>query len=270
MIECQELSVDRDFIETMKMQVVSGKSFAQASSEETRHAVIINESAVKALGFSDLSNETVQNQRILGVVRDFNMSSLHQPIAPVVIRCDTSERNEIAVRVRHDADLSKTLSFVLASSRAFNGGKPMEFQFFDDRLDDLYGDDYRFARMIGYFTGLAIFITCLGLFGVSLFVIQTRVKEIGIRKVMGASVGTVVFLIAREFLVLIVISTIIALPITLFFINGWLQNYAYRVAMDAAVVLYTLLAAVVVVAVAIGYQALKVAIANPVEALRYE
>jgi putative ABC transport system permease protein len=269
-VSCQTLSVDRDFIETMKMQMVSGKSFARTTPEESRHAVIINESAVRAFGFSDLSNETIQDQRILGVVKDFNFSSLHNPIAPVVIRCDTSVRNEIAVRVRHDADVEKTLSFILAKSMTFNSGKPMDYQFFDDRLDDLYGDDYRFARMIGLFTALAIFITCLGLFGVSLFVVQTRVKEIGIRKILGASVGTILYLVAREFFVLILISTIVATPIAIYFVNGWLQNFAYRVPVDPFLVLFTLLVAVAVVTVAIGYQALKAAIANPVEALRYE
>jgi hypothetical protein len=269
-VTCQEIYVDRDFIETMKMQIVYGKSFAQATPEESKHAVIMNESAVKAFGFSDLSKETIQDQRILGVVRDFNMRSLREAIAPVVIRCDTSERGEIAVRVRHNVDFSKTMSFILAKSAMHNNGKPMSYQFFDDRLDDLYGNDFRFAQMIGYFTVLAIFITCLGLFGVSLFVMQMRVKEIGIRKVMGASTGTILYLMAREFIVLTLIATVVALPITVYFINGWLQNYAYSVPVDASTVLLTLLAALFVVVVAIGYQALKAATANPVEALRYE
>jgi putative ABC transport system permease protein len=269
-VNCEELSVDRNFIETMKMHVVYGKSFAEVAPEESRHSVIVNESAVKAFGFSDLSKETIRDQRILGVVKDFNMRSLREPISPVIIQCDTSERNEIAVRVRHGADLSKTLGFVLAKSSMFNDGGPMSFEFFDDRLDDFYSSDYRFARMIGYFTALAMFITCLGLFGVSLFVIQMRTKEIGIRKVMGASVGTVLFLVAKEFIILISISTIIGLPIAAYFINGWLENYAYRVAVDASLVLATLLAAVVVVLAAISYQALRAATANPVEALRYE
>jgi ABC-type antimicrobial peptide transport system permease subunit len=124
--------------------------------------------------------------------------------------------------------------------------------------------------MIGYFTGLAIFIACLGLFGVSLFVIQTRVKEIGVRKVMGASVGNVLYLVAKEFVTLIVISTIIAIPITIYLIEGWLRNYAYRVNVDVFVVLLTLFAATFIVMVTIGYQALRAATANPVDALRYE
>lgn len=269
-IRYQELSVDRDFIETMKLRMLSGRSFAQDAVEESRPTVILNEAALATFQFTDFSKETVNGQRILGVVRDFNVRSLREPIAPVVICCDTSERNEIAVRIRHDADLSGTLAFILEKSRAFNDGNPMGFEFFDDRLDNLYGDEYKFARIIGFFTALAIFITCLGLFGVSIFVVQTRVKEIGIRKVMGASVGTIFYLVAKEFLLLIVLSTIIAVPVSIYFINGWLQNFAYRVPVDAFVVLFSLMVAVCIVLLAIGYQGLKAALANPVEALRYE
>jgi len=269
-IRYQVLSVDREFIETMKMQMVSGKSFAEATPEESEHAMILNEAALKAFGIKDPSQEKIQDARILGIVRDFNVRSLREPIAPVVLRCDTKYLGEIAIRVRHDADLPQTIAFIQKTSTSFNNGQPMDHQFFDDRLDDMYANDYRFARMIGYFTALAIFIACLGLFGMSIFVIQTRVKEIGIRKVMGASAGTIFFLVSREFIALILISTIIAIPITVYVLDGWLQNYAYRVSVDGVVVILSLLAAVCIVLVTIGYQAVKAARANPVEALRYE
>jgi putative ABC transport system permease protein len=254
----------------MRMQMVSGKSFAEATPEEAAHAVILNESALKAFGIKDPSQEMIQNQRILGIVRDFNVHSLREPIAPVIITCNLEYLSEVAIRIGHDADLPATIKFIETKSAAFNDGRPMNMQFFDERLDDMYGNDYRFAGMIGYFTGLAIFIACLGLFGVSLFVIQSRVKEIGVRKVMGASVGSVLYLVAKEFILLIVISTIIAIPITMYLIERWLQNYAYRVNVDVVVVLVTLFAATFIVMVTIGYQALRAATANPVEALRYE
>ncbi|MGA3245604.1 MAG: ABC transporter permease [Bacteroidota bacterium] len=269
-ISYQGVSVDRDFIETMKMKLVYGKSFAQSTLEESKSAVILNESAVKVFGVVDPSQELVNGQRILGIVKDFNMHSLREAIAPIVINCSTEFVMEIAVRVRHSSDVSKTVSLIESKSKPFNNGKPMEYQFFDDRLDDLYGNDYRFAEMIGCFTALAIVIACLGLFGVSLFVIQTRVKEIGIRKVMGASVGTIFYLVAKEFIALILIATIVSTPITIYFMNGWLQHYAYKVSVDAFVVIFALLAAVCIVLVTIGYQAIKAATANPVEALRYE
>jgi putative ABC transport system permease protein len=212
----------------------------------------------------------IQSQRILGIVRDFNVSSLREPIPPVVITCNLEDLKEVAVRVRHDEALPETIAFVQKTATSFNEGEPLNLQFFDDRLDVMYGNDYRFAGMIGYFTGLAVFIACLGLFGVSLFVIQTRVKEIGIRKVMGASVGTIFYLVSKEFIILILISTIISTPITIYIMDGWLQNYAYRVNADAFVVMLALLTAVCIVLVAIGYQAVKAAKANPVEALRYE
>jgi putative ABC transport system permease protein len=269
-ITYQIVSVDRDFIETMKMKMVYGKSFAEATAEEAKSEVILNETAMKVFGVTDPSQETIHTQRILGVVKDFNMHSLRSPISAIVLSCNTRFLMQIAVRLRHSADVSKTVSFIEATSKPFNNGKPMEWQFFDDRLNDLYGNDYRFAEMIGYFTALAIFIACLGLFGVSLFVIQTRVKEIGIRKVMGASTGTIFYLLAREFLLLIAISTVISVPVTIYYVNGWLQNYAYRVGVNVFVVLIALLVAMLIVLVTIGYQAIKAATANPVKALRYE
>jgi putative ABC transport system permease protein len=269
-IAYQDVSVDRDFIETMKMKMVYGRSFADATPEESKNSVILNETAMKAFGIVDPSQEMTNGRRILGIVKDFNMHSLHETITPIVIVCNTEILREIAVRFRPSTDVSKLVNFIQSKSKAFNNGKPMEYEFFDDRLDGLYGNDYKFAEMIGCFTALAIFIACLGLFGVSLFVIQTRVKEIGIRKVMGASVGTIFYLVAKEFIALILIATIIAIPITIYAIDGWLQNYAYKVHVDAFVVILALLIAMSIVLVTIGYQAVKAAMANPVEALRYE
>ena len=269
-IRYQSRTVDRDFIETMKMKMVRGKSFAEATAEEIKNAVIINETAMREFGIGDPSRDMIQGQRVLGVVKDFNIRSLRDAIEPMIINCSTEHLGEIAVRVQLAANLATAVNFVDAKSKSFNNGKPMTRQLFDERLDGLYGNEYRFAQMIGFFTALATFIACLGLFGVSLFVIQTRVKEIGIRKVLGAPVGTIFYLVAKEFIVLTLISTIIAVPITMYSINGWLQNYAYRVNVDVFVVLASLIAAMFIVLVTIGYQALRAATANPVEALRYE
>ena len=269
-IRYQTFTVDREFIETMKMQMVTGKSFGEAAPAESEHAVILNEAAQKAFEIQDPAKELFGGARILGIVRDFNTWSLREPIRPVVISCNTQYIQEVGVRVRHDADLPKTLEVIQKTATALNSGESVDLQFFDDRLDDMYGNDYRFAQMMSYFTALAIFIACLGLFGVSLFVIQTRVKEIGIRKVMGASIGSVFYLVAKEFMLLILISTVIAIPITIHFIDGWLQNYAYRVSVDAVVVVFAFLIAVVIVLVTIGFQAIRAATANPVDALRYE
>ncbi len=134
----------------------------------------------------------------------------------------------------------------------------------------MYRSDFKFADMIGYFTGLAIFVACLGLFGMSLFVIQRRVKEIGVRKVLGASVGSILFSVAKEFIALLIVSTMVALPITIYFVDEWLRDYAYHINFNMVTVLVTLIVGMLVVLLVIGYQALKAATTNPVEALRYE
>jgi putative ABC transport system permease protein len=269
-ISYQALDVDRDFIEAMKMTMVDGKSFAEMTPEQSRNAVIINESAMKAFRIGEFSQELVGGRRILGIVRDFNMHSLRATIAPVVLHCTTQYLHEICVRVQHSSDFPTVVKFIEGTSRRFNGGMPMSSQLFDERLDGLYGDEYRFGQMIGCFTALAIFIACLGLFGVSLFVIQSRVKEVGIRKVMGASAGAVFYLLVKEFIFLILLSTVISIPIAMYCVDGWLKNYAYRVSVDIFVVALALLAAMVIVLATVGYQAMRVATANPVEALRYE
>jgi putative ABC transport system permease protein len=269
-IQYETYSVDRDFFETMRTKIVYGKSFAIATPEESQNAIIMNESAVKSFGIIDPSQELFNGSRILGVVEDFNMHSLHEKIVPTVFTNNTDYVNEVAVRIRNSADISKTISFVATESKNFNDGKPMEYQSFDDRLNDLYGDDYKFADMIAYFTALAIFIACLGLFGVSLFVIQRRVKEIGVRRVMGASVGNIFYLVVKEFIGLTLIASMVATPISIYFMNKWLRSYAYAISVDVFEIGSTLLVAMLIVTLTVSFYAVRAATANPVESLRYE
>jgi len=146
----------------------------------------------------------------------------------------------------------------------------MNYEFFDDRIDGLYKQEARFDDMMGYFTGLAIFIACFGLFGMSLFAGQQRLKEMGIRKIIGASTENIFYILTKEFIILTIFSTIIAVPISAYFINKWLQNFAYRVKLDPYIFLLSALAALVIAVLSVGYQAVKIAVSNPVESLRDE
>ncbi len=269
-VSCEIFSVDRDFFQTMKMNFLYGKGFEGVAPAESQHAVVMSESALKAFGIKDPSQELFNGLRILGVVKDPIMHTLHEKTVPTLFNEGTQSLSEIVVRVRNSASMSSAIHFIEDKSKSFNEGKPMTYQLFDDRLDDLYGDDYKFAEMIGYFTGLAIVIACLGLFGVSLFVTQQRVKEIGVRKVMGASAGNILYMIEREFAALVLISAVIAIPVAVYFINDWLKSYAYHINVNFFVVAGAVVIAMFVVLLTVGFQAVKAALVNPAKSLRYE
>ncbi len=270
-VKYQMFTVSRDFFETLGMKMVRGKTFAEATSEEGKNAIIINQTAMRDLGIKNTSAELFQGQRILGVVKDFNMHSLHEQVVPTVFEGGTGSMYEIAIRLRHSKGVSQTLATVEHDLEKFDGGKRADFQSFTDRINDLYGSDYKFADMIGSFTALAIFVASLGLFGMSQFVIQRRVKEIGIRKVLGASVPGIFLLVVKEFVVSLLISSAISLPVAVYLSREWLRDYAYHVnAATPVSVGITILSGLVVVVLAVGYVAVKAATANPVNSLRYE
>ncbi len=268
-ITVEGLSVDKDFIEVMGMKIIQGKSFADLSPGELKNSCIINEEALKQLSIRNPFEETFEKRRVIGVVKDFNMHSLRESVGPMVIEASTKYLNDVVVRA-HQSNLAQTIKFVQNVSKKFNKGKPMDYEFFDDRIDELYSNEYKFDKMIGYFTSLAVFIACLGLFGMSLFAGQQRIKEIGIRKVMGASTGDIFYILTKEFIWLTLISTVIAVPISVYFINKWLQNYAYRTSLDISIFVLSGLAALLIAVITVGFQAIKSAVSNPVDSLRNE
>ncbi len=268
-IPVEGLSVDKDFIETMGMKIIKGKSFAGLTAGELKGVCLINQAAVKQLGFKNPFNELIGKQRVIGIVKDFNMHSLRESIAPMVIGVSTKYLNEVVVRIRPD-NISQTIKFAQNISKKFNYGKPMDYEFFDERIDGLYGTEHKFDKMIGYFTGLAIFIACLGLFGLSLFISRQRIKEIGIRKVMGASTGNIFLILTKEFIILTIISVIIAAPISIYFINKWLQNFSYKITPDISIFILSVILALAISLISIGFQSVKSALSNPVEFLRNE
>lgn len=265
----EALGVDKDFFEVMGMKIIHGKSFADLSVGELENSYILNETAVRKLSIKNPIGEFIGKKKIIGVVKDFNMHSLREPIQPIVAHENTRYLNEIVIRVL-PAKLSQTIKFIQATSKKFNKGRVMEYDFFDERIDDLYGSEQKFNEMIGFFTGLAIFIACLGLFGMSLFVSQQRIKEIGIRKVMGASTGNIFYMLTKEFMVLTVISTVITIPVIIYFMNMWLQNFAYKVSLDAWIFIVSAIAGLLITVLTVGVQAVKAATSNPVETLRSE
>ena len=204
-----------------------------------------------------------------GVVGDFNMHSFHESIGPLQIRDDPTRINEVAVRIA-PGNIRGTTKWIAERGARFNKGKPLEFEPIDERLGDLYRHEQKFAETIGYATGLAIFVACLGLFGMSVFVCQQKVKEIGIRKVLGAATRDVYYRLTKEFVGLSLLSSLVAFPLALYLVGIWLDQFVYRVGISVWDILLTAVVDIVIVVATVSYQAVKAASVNPVVSLRYE
>jgi putative ABC transport system permease protein len=269
LVEMEVINVDRDFIETFEMKMTCGKSFGPMLTKDSASVCLINECAANALNLKSPIGEKLIGVNVIGVVKDFVNHSLHNKITPIIIKNDSEQINEIAVRI-NPADIKQTIEFIRKKSQQFNNGKPMDYKYYDDRLDENYMEEKRFAKVIWFFTGLTIFVACLGLFGMSLFVINRRIKEIGIRKVLGANIGNIIGLLTKEFANIIISSALIAFPVSFYLVNKWLQNFAYRVNIDMWTFIIACIADVTIVFSTVSFQAIKAAIANPVASLRYE
>ncbi len=269
LVSVENYSVERGFIETMGMKMAAGESFDRRNKIDGGHDCILNETAVRELGLSNPIGSQVAGFTVIGVVHDFNMHSLHDRIPPVALRQGTSYLNEVVVRLTsgNERDHADRMSKFGAK---FNNGKPLEYESFDERLGSLYTKEQEFASTIGYATGLAIFVACLGIFGMSIFVCQQKVREIGIRKVLGASLSDAYYRLTREFVGLILLSSLIAFPLATYLINQWLQQFAYRVGIGVLDYSLAALVDIVIVVVTVSFQSLRAATANPITSLRYE
>jgi putative ABC transport system permease protein len=263
--------VDHQFIETLGMEMAAGRNFSRELLTDSA-AVILNESAARRLGWTEtIGKQLTSDDRrytVIGVVKDFHFESLHQEIRPLLIRLGASIWY-VSVRIRPE-NLASTLDFLKNRWQALVPDQPFEYSFLDSDFDRLYRAEERTGRIFGYFSALAILIACLGLFGLAAFAAERRTKEIGLRKVLGASVRQIVLLLSKEFTRLIAMAFVVAAPISYFAMNRWLQDFAYRTEINPFIFVLAGLLALVIAWLTVGYQALKAALANPVEALRYE
>jgi putative ABC transport system permease protein len=246
-------------------------------------AIIINESAVKRFGFADpigekisrfaYNNGAIDNSKlgtftIVGVVNDFHFESLKQNITPLCLQLGESGWSTL---IRFGSkDTKQVLAHVEKTWKSMAGGQPFEFTFLDAAFGEMYSSEERLGSIFGIFAALAIIIASLGLFALTAFTAEQRTKEIGIRKVLGASVSGIVFLLSREFGKLILVAFVLALPIAWFAVDWWLKNYMYKVEVGVTVYALAGLSAFVVAWLTMGYQSIKAAIANPVQSLRSE
>ncbi len=269
--------VDDDFLATYELDLAAGRFFTPQFASDAEEAIIINETMARTLGFTqpqDALGTTFQQWgnegTVVGVVQDFNFASLHAPILPMSMRLASAAQTQyLTLRVATN-DLPNTLSDIRASWETLVPQYPFTYRFLDESFDEAYRAEQQFGRLFGTFAALAILIACLGLFGLAAYAIQQRIKEIGVRKVLGASVPSLIGLLSKDFLQLIGVAFVIAAPLAYFGAQRWLDGFAYHT--DPSLVLFAL-SGVLVAAIAlvtVSYEALRVASINPTECLRSE
>jgi len=269
--------VDRDFLETFQMTLARGETFRPGGSE-TAFDVIINERFAAIINAPDVVGMSLsrppQNLRIIGVVKDFHFKPVSREIEPILIFCDPSYRAFQAYRymfVRlHPGDVRAALAAIETTFRGRNPGFPFEYRFLDDDYDRLYREVEREMGIVRTFAGLAILISCLGLFGLAAYTAEQRTKEIGIRKVMGATIPGVVVLLSGEYAKWVLIANAVGGPVAYILMRSWLKDYAYRVPLGWSVFALSAAATLLIAQVTVSWQAVRAARTKPVDTLRYE
>jgi hypothetical protein len=262
-----------DFVKTMKLQLKEGRDFSKGFGTDSV-SYMLNETAVNKIGFDDPIGQTVSwgnhPGKVIGVIKDFHFSSMHQPIEPLILRLDENWGwGTILVRMKAGST-KEVLGGLGRLCVAMNPKFPFTWQFSDSEFSKLYKSEAIVSRLSNYFAFLAIFISCLGLFGLATFTATQRTKEIGVRKVLGASVPQIVVMLSGSFVKLIVIAMFIAFPVAWYFMNKWLDNFAYKVHLGWIIFMIAGSAAIVIALLTVSYQAVKAAVANPVKSLRTE
>jgi len=268
------IAVTEDFGKTIGWQIKEGRDFSKDFATDSL-AMVLNESAVKLVGMKqDIVGQTIQfndkNYTVIGVIKDMIMESPYKPVTPTVFLCDRNWANIITIAIKHGTPIKTALSKIESVFKKFNPGSPFDYTFNDEDYAKKFEDEMRIGRLATFFAILAIFISCLGLFGLASFVAEQRKKEIGVRKVLGASVYSLWRMLSREFALLVFISCFIAIPLAWYYLNSWLKQYEYRTAISFWIFIASAIAALVVTILTVSFQAIKAAIANPVESLRTE
>jgi putative ABC transport system permease protein len=264
-----------DYLETFEMDLVQGRSFKSGSSADATNFVI-NEEAAKYMGMEDPIGQRLkfwQNEgTIIGVAKNYHHVSFHREIMPHVFCINPRHYRSlrfIFIKISPE-NIPDTLKYIRATTTTFSPDFPYEYAFLDQGVEDLYQAEQKLGKIFSTFAFLAIFISCLGIFGLASFTAERRTKEIGIRKVLGASISHIVMLLSKEFSRWILFANLIAWPIGWYAMHKWLQNFAYRSSLNPLVFLLAGLLSLIIAALPVGYQAIKAAIADPIDSLRYE
>jgi putative ABC transport system permease protein len=273
--------VDGNFLQTLGIQPLAGRLFSDDFPADTNFRIVMNETAIKEIGFTSAAESIGKKVYfdwqgknygfdIIGVVKDFHFEDLHLPITPFGFQLNNNTQfNYLVVHTKPGAE-SNTLANIRAAWQHINPLEPFEFSFLDNDFQKNYEAENRLSSIVGYFTFIAILISCLGLFGLATFSAEQRTKEIGIRKVLGANVMGIITLLSKDFLKLVALAVLIASPLAWLIMNKWLRDFAYRIDISWVVFATTIGLSLTIAVFTISFQSVRAALMNPVKSLRSE
>jgi putative ABC transport system permease protein len=267
---------DEDFVNTYSLQLKAGRTFSKDFNDNGK-SVLLNETAVKLLGFSE--PEKIVNEKILvygdtlliaGILSDYHQQSLKKKVEPIIFACDRAVATFYSIKINSQVAINSIIAKTEMEFKKDFAGNPFNYFFLDDYYNEQYKSDQQFAQLFGLFTTIGILIACLGLFGLSSFLVLQRTKEIGIRKVLGASIRQIVILVSKDFILIVLLANLIAWPIAYWIMHGWLNDFAYRIELSAVAFIIPGLSALLIAIITVSSQSVKAALINPVENLRDE
>ncbi|MGC4035860.1 MAG: ABC transporter permease [Chitinophagaceae bacterium] len=279
-----QLAVDFDYIRTLGLEVIAGRDFSTSMGTDKDHAWIINETAVKTMGFETpqkalgqtlswhiwgANNDSLKTGQIIGVVKDFHYKSLYDKVETTVLQIFPGAAWKVAVKI-NTANAGNTINAVKNVWTKFSPEYPIEYKFLDENFEQMYNSEDKLRSLLAIFTSIAIFVGCLGLFGLAAYTAERRKKEIGIRKVLGASTNSVVILLSKDFIRLVCISLLLASPIAWYYMNQWLQDFAYRISISGWIFIIAASIVLGIALITVSLQAIRAAMMKPVKSLRTE
>ena len=271
----KSLSVDPDFIPTYQMEMASGRNYSKNFATDSA-SFVLNEKSVEVIGWGSAEDAIGQNMiyagvrgKVIGVVKDFHFESLQSEISPIILVNRPNQMRNLSIKIE-GTDIKNSIQQIEALYARFSPDAPLNYNFLNDRFASLYTSETQRSQLFTLFSGLAIYLACLGLFGLASFTVAQRSKEISIRKVLGASVQQIVGILSKEFIILIVIAMLLAFPVAWYFMSDWLEGYAYRIGLGASPFLLAAAIAGAIAFLTISIQTFKAAVSNPSERLRDE
>jgi putative ABC transport system permease protein len=266
------MRADASFLDTFKMEMARGVFFPKIAASGSSDKIIINETFARMMNVEDPIGARASFQGndfvVTGVIRDFNFMPLYNQIEPLVM-FNSSRGSYMYLRI-HPQNIPRTLGQIENVHKKFNPGNPFEYSFFDEEFGRIYLSEQRLGSIFRYFAILAVFISCLGIFGLAASTAERRTKEIGIRKVLGAGVPGIVFNLTREFALWVLAANIFAWPAAYFFMNKWLQSFAYRIPVHIGIFVFSAVLALVIALVTVSFHSIKASTSNPIDSLRNE